>query len=125
MEIKLDGKFLQIVKDILGYPPYLVFVFVGAVFVSISLSQTTYFDQVWIFFLYSVVGSIWRYIEKDIDGGLQKYIENKKKKESLDKDAEEHEIKGKNSRNHLVIISIYHIGNILLFLGLLYYLKLI
>lgn len=108
METKNDGKFWEIFKDILGYPPYLIFVFVGTVFISISLVQMHFFDQVWIFFLYSVAGSVWRYIEKDIDGGLSRLVSESK-------------------RNicHLVVIFIYHIGNLALFYALLRYLKLI
>ena len=59
-------KFIDNLKNILKEPPYLIFLFVGAVFVSISILSNRYFEQVWLFFLYSIIGMIWRYGEKDI-----------------------------------------------------------
>jgi len=98
--------FTSTLKGVLGKPPYLVFIFVGAVFVVISLISGNYFNRTWIFFLYSVAGLIWRYIEKDIDSGFGKVIKGKK---------------GKNW-SHLIIIFLYHFGNIILLLLTLFYL---
>lgn len=64
---------LEWIKDFIGglerlveKPPYLIFVFTGAVFVIIALIFNRNFEQVWTFFLYSVGGAIWRYIERDL-----------------------------------------------------------
>jgi hypothetical protein len=91
----------------------------------ISLTTGNYFDRIFIFFLYLVIGSLWRYIEKDMDGGIKKYIENRKKKLNLTQDECERENKRKHSITHLIIIIIYHLGNLCLFFALLYYLRLL
>jgi hypothetical protein len=101
MDIKFEGKFMEELRKILEYPPYLIFVFVSAIFVCITLIKGNYFEQIWIFFLYSVIGSIWRYIEKDIMRNV---------------------LKEGQVKTWLVI---YHIGNFFLFFALLFYLKII
>lgn len=98
---------MDIIKEILLWPPYLIFVFVSSVFLAISFISTKYFDKAWAFFIYSVFGSVWRYIEKDVDHGIQKIIKTPENKDI----------------SHLVIISIYHLGNIALLIALIYYLK--
>lgn len=100
---------MDIIKEILLWPPYLIFVFLSSVFMVASLISNNYFDKIWIFFLYSVAGSIWRYIEKDIDHGVQKIIKKETNRDIC----------------HLVVIVIYHIGNIVLIFALLRYLELI
>lgn len=107
METKYLDKFTQNLKEVLDKPPYLVFVFVGAVFMIISLLSKNYFDQIWIFFLYSAMGAVWRYIEKDLIGNT--FTEGFKTKENFKR----------------FIILVYHIGNIALLIALLHYLKLI
>jgi len=102
-------KFINGLKEVLDKPPYLIFVFIGSVLLIISIIYNSYFYEIWIFFLYSVCGSIWRYFEKDIDSGIKKIIKKEENKKI----------------SHLFIIIIYHIGNIGLFLALLYYSKLI
>ena len=98
---------MDILKEILLWPCYLVFVFIGAILLIISLFTNNYIEQIWIFFIYSITGLVWRYIEKDIDSGIQEIIaEDKNKKIS-----------------HLVVIVIYHLGNIALLLSLLYYIN--
>lgn len=101
-------KFIHKLVELLKESPYKIFIFSGAVFLIISLliSQKS-FEQIWIFFIYSVGGSIWRYIEKDINSGISKLKEDEKRKNIW----------------HLVIIIIYHIGNILLFYALFRYLN--
>lgn len=101
--------FIGSLERLLDKPPYLIFVFIGAVFVVISMITKYSFEQIWLFFLYSTGGTIWRYIERD----FIRYIEK-------------HHI-GHNNYIYfrLAIISIYHIGNLVLFLALLHYLKLI
>lgn len=104
---KLLDKFIDNLKDILGHPPYLIFVFIGSVLMTISLVTRIFYEQMWIFLLYSFCGVLWRYIEKDLDGGIKKILSEERYK----------------NISHLVIIIIYHIGNISLFFALLYYLK--
>jgi len=106
MDIKIEGKTMEELRKILEYPPYLIFLFVSAIFVVVSIIEKIYFDQIFIFFLYSVFGSVWRYIEKDMLSGIQKVT----KEES------------KNKLN-LTVISIYHIGNLGLLVALFHYLK--
>lgn len=91
--------FIDSLEKLLEKPPYLVFVFIGAVFVIISLIAKYHFEKMWIFFLYSVGGTIWRYIEKDFTRPLEKY--------------------------KLWIRVVYHLGNLVLFIALLHYLALI
>ena len=92
---------MEILSKLLDKPPYFIFVFIGAVFVIISLITQHYFTESWAFFLYSVAGTFWRHIDKDMETPL--------------KDLEIKNLK-------LWIRSIYHIGNIGLFLALLFYL---
>lgn len=72
------GKFAEKLKEIIDKPPYLIFLFIGAVLVFVSIVSDRYFWQVWIFFLYSVVGTIWRYSEKDTRNNVLKEDEHKK-----------------------------------------------
>lgn len=95
-------KFIDNLSNLLKEPPYLIFLFIGAVLVLVSILSNRYFEQSWLFFLYSIIGTIWRYIEKDV------------KKNVFTTD-----------RQKVVVISIYHLGNIALFLFLLNYLNLI
>lgn len=95
-------KFIDKLSSLLKEPPYLTFLFIGAVFVFVSILSNRYFEQVWLFFLYATVGVIWRYIEKDVYKNVF------------------------TSDKQIVIIRIiYHLGNIVLFLFLLNYLNLI
>lgn len=94
-------KFIDRLAQLLREPPYLLFVFISAVFVITSLISQRYFDQTWTLFLYSVAGTMWRYIERDVRHNVLK--ENMKMKS----------------------IVVYHIGNIGLFFALLYYLGLL
>ncbi|VVA44245.1 conserved hypothetical protein [Candidatus Roizmanbacteria bacterium] len=94
--------FIEGLERIIDKPPYLLFVFIGAVFLVISLITRFSFEQIWIFFLYSVAGTIWRYAEKDIQG-----------------------IDRNNKKLNSILRIIYHIGNIGLFLTLLHFLNFI
>lgn len=58
--------FISSLTKILKEPPYLVFLFIGAVSVIVAILTNRYFDQVWFFFLYSISGTIWRYIQRDL-----------------------------------------------------------
>ena len=102
MSTEAIEKFIENLKIVIEKPPYLIFLFVSSIFVFLSIGFGRNFDQSWIFFIYSVAGSIWRYIERDI-------MHNTFKKNWF--------IIG-------VIIS-YHIGNVLLFFALIKYLNLI
>ena len=95
-------KFIDNLAKILREPPYLLFIFIGGVFVVITLILQKNFEPVWTFFLYSVGGTIWRYAEKDIQG--------------IDKS---------NKKFNSILRIIYHIGNVGLFLILLHYLNFI
>lgn len=99
--MKWFKEFINKLAKLLKEPPYLVFLFIGAVLVFVSILSNRNFEQVWIFFLYSVGGAIWRYIEKDTYKNV--FIGEKSKR---------------------VVIAIYHLGNIILFLFLLNYLNL-
>ena len=101
MKMEWFEKFIDHLAKLLKEPPYLLFVFISAVFVITSLISQRYFDQTWIFFLYSVAGTMWRYIERDVRHNLLK--ENQKAKS----------------------IVVYHIGNLGLFFALLHYLGLL
>lgn len=95
-------KFIDNLTKLLKEPPYLVFLFIGALLVFISILSNRHFEQVWLFFLYSVIGTMWRHIEKDVYANVF--------------------AKG---RQKAVVVSIYHLGNIVLFLLLLNYLNMI
>ena len=95
------NSFINSLERLLDKPPYLIFVFIGAVFVVISLISRYSFEQTWVFFLYSVVGTVWRYIERDFMRLLQ----------------------DKHPDSKLLVISIYHFGNITLLLVLFHYLN--
>ena len=62
----MTEKFIEYLAKLLKEPPYLLFIVIGAVFVVTSLTSQRNFNQTWIFFLYSVGGTILRYIERDI-----------------------------------------------------------
>lgn len=100
-------KFIILLEKLILYPPYLIFIFVSAPILMISLIMKSWTEPIGIFFLYSAAGGVWRYIEKDLDHGIGKIL------------------KGEKSRDisHLVVISVYHIGNLGLFFMLLHYLK--
>ena len=58
--------FIDSLERLIEKPPYLIFFFVGAVFVIISLITKYNFEKMWVFFLYSIGGTMWRYAEKDL-----------------------------------------------------------
>jgi hypothetical protein len=91
-------KFIDKLAGLLKEPPYRQFAFIGAVFVVVSLILQRGYDQTWMFLIYSVAGTMWRYMERDVRHNV------------LPKKCEK------------ISIVIYHIGNIGLFFGLLYYL---
>lgn len=103
-------KFIDNLAKLLKEPPYLIFIFIGSIFVVVSLIFQRNLDHAWIFFLYSVAGTMWRYAERDFRT-----------------ESGENVVKlfGQNIRYKLITYIIYHIGNIGLFLVLLYYLRLI
>lgn len=116
MTMKWLENFIDNLTGILEKPPYLVFVYIGAIFVIISLVTKNFFEQTWIFFLYAVVGSIWRYIEKDFIGTIDR---------ASKKEANDQENNRKMARMKLKMIAMYHIGNLGLVIALLHYLKLV
>jgi hypothetical protein len=97
-------KFIEGLLKVLDKPPYLIFTFVGGVFVLASLFSGQQFEKIWLFFLYAVAGTIWRYIERDIIGNT--FTEEIVKKVVYRR----------------WIISIYHVGNLALFFTLIHYL---
>lgn len=99
MATQMIEKFIDKLATIIKEPPYLLFIFISGVFVAITLITQNNFDIMWKFFLYSVAGTMWRYAEKDIQG--------------IDKG---------NKKLNSILRIIYHIGNIGLFLIILYYL---
>jgi|SRR3989344_9383898 len=94
------GKFIENLSKLLDKPPYLFLVFIGAVFTVISLVSRNYFEQTWIFFLYAVSGTIWRYIERDFLRPTENY-----------------------PKLRLYLYAIYHAGNLFLLWALLHYLR--
>lgn len=94
--------FINSLERLIEKPPYLIFFFVGAVFVIISLITKYNFEKMSVFFFYSVVGIIWRYAEKDLVRPL----------------------KAKYPDSELWIRVIYHIGNFVLLIALFYFLSL-
>jgi len=88
--------FVESLERLLDKPPYLIFVFISTIFVIISLITQHYFQESWSFFLYSVIGAVWRYIERDF---LRPFGDQR-----------------------ILIISIYHLGNLGLVVGLFLYL---
>ncbi len=93
--------FIDSLERLIEKPPYLIFVFISAVFMIVSLISKYNFEKMLIFFLYSVGGTMWRYAEKDLVSPLKKHPNSK-----------------------LWIRIIYHIGNLGLFIALLHYLSL-
>ncbi|MFH1388950.1 MAG: hypothetical protein ABIG86_02950 [Patescibacteria group bacterium] len=104
MELMSEGfkSFIDSLERLIEKPPYLLFVFIAAVFVIISLITKYNFEKIWIFFLYSVGGTIWRYAEKDLVSPFKKHPSSK-----------------------LGIRVVYHLGNLGLFIALLHYLNFI
>jgi hypothetical protein len=102
MANELVEKFMEHLKGLLNEPPYLLFVFIGAVFVLVSLLFQRNFYETWVFLLYSVAGTIWRYAERDI---LKNVLKSEWQKSAS--------------------VVLYHLVNMLLFLFLLGYLNLI
>lgn len=100
--------FIDSLERLLDKPPYLIFVFIGAVFLIISLISKFSFEQTWTFFLYAVGGTIWRYIERDFIRHIEKYIKEEKR-----------------AILRFIVITVYHIGNLTLFFALLHYLNFI
>lgn len=92
--------FIEGLERIINKPPYLLFVFIGAIFVAISLVTKFGYERSWTFLLYSAGGTMWRYAEKDLVSPLKKY-----------------------PNSQLWIRIIYHIGNLGLFIALLRYLN--
>ena len=58
------NNFIDSLERLIEKPPYLIFVFIGAIFLVISLITKFGYEQSWIFLLYSVGGTMWRYAEK-------------------------------------------------------------
>lgn len=85
-------KFIAGLERLILYPPYLIFLFIGTVIFIVALIARAYVNEIGIFLLYAVAGSMWRYIERDFLSVLSQYRFSK-----------------------IVIISIYHLGNIFLF----------
>jgi len=100
MNININGEAVKEFKEFLALPPYLFFLFISSIFIITSLIWDREFIASWIFFLYSAVGSITRYIEKDLIGT------------TFTK-----ELKNKNVFTNTVII-VYHVFNLLLFISL-------
>lgn len=100
-------KFISSLERALKQSPYLLFVFVSTVFVAISLIFGFRLKQTWAFFLYAVAGTIWRYVEHDIEHRLKKDF----------KDIGYYRIL------RLAITTIYQVGNLMLLAALLYYLR--
>lgn len=60
-------KFIEYLANLLKKePPYLIFLLISSVLVLLSIMFDRYFDQTWIFLLYSIGGTIWRHAEKDV-----------------------------------------------------------
>lgn len=97
-------KFIDNLAKLLNEPPYHIFVFIGGIFVLVTLISKWNFEPIWTFFIYAVAGTIWRYAERDILG--------------VSRDS-------KNQTLKFMSLGIYHIGNIALFLFLLSYLNFI
>lgn len=93
--------FVEKLSGLLKEPPYLTFLFIGGVFVTISLVSQNYSESIWVFFVYSVAGTVWRYIERDL------------RKNAIP------------STWMVYSIIIYHVVNVVLFFSLLRYLELI
>lgn len=73
-------RFMDNLKEILDKPPYLIFVFVGSVFLAISIATQNDVAQSLVFFLYATSGAVWRHATKDLRGRLreaypQKFIQ--------------------------------------------------
>ena len=98
--MKWFEEFIDNLAKILDKPPYLIFLFVGAIWVFVSVLSNRYIDKALVFLLYSVVGSIWRYAEKDI---YRNVFTTKRQK--------------------AVVIFIYHLGNFVLLYELIKHLK--
>lgn len=121
MDIKIDGKAVRELRKILPYPPYLIFIVIGAMFIFISLVSGNYFYQVWIFFLYSSAGMVWRYIAID----FLSWCKKNDKDDKIEEDLEWRRAEGIKMRSRQIITIIYHVGNVGLFLALFYYLGII
>jgi hypothetical protein len=69
MDISLKNFFADLKDLLINEPPYWIFLFISTLFVSISLLAGHYFKEMWAFFLYSVIGTFWRHIDKDLKLG--------------------------------------------------------
>jgi len=97
------NSFIGSLERLIEKPPYLIFVFIGSIFLVISLITKFGYEQSWIFLLYSVGGMIWRYAEKDLV----------------------HPLKEKYPSSEVWVRSIYHVGNFGLFIALVYCLNIL
>lgn len=95
--------FIDSLERLLDKPPYFIYVFIGAIFVVVSLITRFDSERSWIFLIYAVGGMIWRYAEKDLVRPL----------------------KEKFKGSEFWIRTVYHLGNFGLFFSLLYYLRII
>ena len=62
--------FIESLERLIDKPPYLFFTFIAAALVLVSVASDRYFDQIWMFFLYSVGGMVWRHAEKDVRNNI-------------------------------------------------------
>lgn len=104
MNVPGIDKFTESLANSLDKPPYHVFIFMSGIFVLVALISQWNFEPIWIFFIYAVAGTIWRYAERDALS-VSKSLASQKLK--------------------LTSLVIYHIGNIILFIILLRYLNFI
>jgi len=79
-KLKIDplNEFMNHLITIIEKPPYLIFIFVSPVLLIITLIWQKYFNLFFIFFIYSVVGIIFRHAVKDFRSRLEKVFDSKK-----------------------------------------------
>jgi len=61
-----SDKFLQVLGNIIHEPPYVVIFLLSSVFVTVSISSGNYFQYSLLIFLYSIAGIFWRHIIIDL-----------------------------------------------------------
>lgn len=67
--------FIDHLRSLVKEAPYMIFIFISPIFLLIGLIWQKYFYLFVVFFLYSVVGIIWRHAVKDFRGRIKEVYE--------------------------------------------------
>ena len=66
------NEFMGHLRSVIKEPPFLAFFYVSTILLIVGSFRPLYFNTFLAFFLYSIVGVIWRHAVKDVRGMLEK-----------------------------------------------------